>query len=82
MLRTLTQTIIVPTFVTEYLCSGCFFSPDKLRLLNKPFLTVFFKYHSKSIVVLSLNLERYFTSDHFLLNYECIKVAISPIWDN
>ena len=25
----------------------------------------FFKYHSKGIVVLSLNLKRYFTCDHF-----------------
>ena len=77
MLRILTQTIIVPTFVTDYLCSGCFFSPDKFRLFNKPFLTVFLNYHSKSIVVLSLNLERYFTCDHFSLSYECIKVGIS-----
>ena len=38
--------IIVPTFgtkVTEYLCSGwVFFSSDKFRLFNWPFLTEFF----------------------------------------
>ena len=38
--------VIVPTFdtkVTEYLCSGrVFFSSDKFRLFNKPFLTDFF----------------------------------------
>ena len=37
--------VIVPTFdtkVTEYLCSGwVFFSSDKFRLFNKPFLTEF-----------------------------------------
>ena len=37
---------IVPTFytkVTEYLCSGwVFFSSDKFRLFNKPYLTEFF----------------------------------------
>ena len=62
------QLIFVPTFdtkETEYLCSGwVFFSSDKLRLFDQSFLTEFF-YHSKGIVVLSSNLKRYFTCDHF-----------------
>ena len=67
MLRILTQTIIVPTFVTkvtEYLRSG------------EPFLTGFSKYCSKGIVALSLSLEKYFTCDHFSLSYGGFKIAI------
>ena len=55
------KTVIVPTFdtkVTKNLCSGVFFSSDKFRLFNSPFLTEFLKYHSKGIVVLSLNLKK------------------------
>ena len=44
------------TEVTDCLCSGSFFSSDKFRLFNKPFLTGFFKYDSKIIPVLSLNI--------------------------
>ena len=60
--------VIVPTFVTkvtEYLCSGWFF----LHTNFDSFTSLFdgFFYHSKGIVVLSLNLERYFTCDHFFL---------------
>ena len=63
-------------FNTDYYCSdfrdesngvfvlGVVFS-DKLRLFNEPFSIGFFLYHSKNIVVLSLNLERYFTCDYF-----------------
>ena len=39
-------------------------------------MTEFFLYHSKAIVVLSLNLKRYFTCDHFSQSYEGLKVAI------
>ena len=35
-----------------------------------------FLYHSKGIVVLSLNLKRYFTCDHFLKSYGGLKIAI------
>ena len=42
-----------------------FFSTDKLRLFNKPFLTKVFKYHSKDIFFLNSNLKRYFTGDDF-----------------
>ena len=35
-----------------------------------------FVYHSKAIVVLSLNLKRYFTCDHFLRSYAGLKIAI------
>ena len=34
--------IIVPTFVTEYLCSGWVFSSDKFRILNQPILKEIF----------------------------------------
>ena len=68
-LSELLLTIIVPTFdtkVTEYLCSGwvIFF----FRQIFIFYLAIFdgiFLYHSKGIVVLSLNLKRYFTCDHF-----------------
>ena len=59
--------LVVPTFetkVTEYLCSGwVFFSSDKFRLFNQPFLTEFF--YITQYVVLSLNLKIYITCDHF-----------------
>ena len=46
---------------------------------NFDFLTSHFDriclYHSKGIVVLSLNLQIYFTCDHFLRNYGGLKVA-------
>ena len=60
--------IIVPTFdttVTEYLCSGWVFF---FRQISTFYLAIFdgiFSYHSKAIVVLSLNLKRYFTCDNF-----------------
>ena len=38
-----------------------FFSSDKFRLFNLPFLTEFFLYHSKGIVVLSSNLKKKFS---------------------
>ena len=64
--------VIVPTFdtkVTEYLRSGGFF----FLQTNFDFLTNHFYdildgivlYHSKGIVVLSLNLKRYFICDPF-----------------
>ena len=37
-----------------------FFSSDKFRLFTKPFLTEFFNNHLKGIVVIGLNLERFF----------------------
>ena len=61
-----------------------FFSSDKFRLFNKPFLTEFL-YDSKSIVVLSLKLKRNFACDFFGglkiaiyggLSYGGLKVAI------
>ena len=73
-------TVIVPIFdtkVTEYLCSGwVFFLQTNFDFLTSLFLTDFFLYHSKSIVVLGLNLKRYFTYDYFLYSYEGLKVAI------
>ena len=36
----------------------------------------FFLDHSKAIVVLSLNLKRYFTCDYFPESYEGLKIAI------
>ena len=45
---------------------GVGFSSDKFRLFNQSFLTKIFLYHSKAIVVLSLNLKNNFTCDHFL----------------
>ena len=73
-------TVIVPIFdtkVTEYLCSGwVFFLQTNFDFLTSLFLTDFFLYHSKSIVVLGLNLKRYFTCDYFLYSYEGLKVAI------
>ena len=61
----LNEFTVVPTFVTnirENLCSGwVFLSSDNIRLFNWPFLTDFFKYHSKGIVDLSLNLKKCFT---------------------
>ena len=41
-----------------------------------------FLYHWKGIVVLSLNLKKYFTRDHFLLSYEGLKIAILAILTN
>ena len=35
-----------------------------------------FLYHSKAIVVLNLNLKRYFSCDHFSQSYEGLKIAI------
>ena len=60
--------IFVPTFdtkVTEYLSSGWVFF--FFRQISTFYLAIFdgFFYHSKGIVVLSLNLKRYFTCDHF-----------------
>ena len=70
--------LIVLTFVTkvtEDLCSGPVFSLDIIRLFNQPFLTKFFKYHSKGIVVLSSNLKRYFTCDDFSKSYGGLRIA-------
>ena len=56
--------VFVPTFitkVTEYLCSSGFFFRQICDRI--------FKYHSKGIVFLSLNLKRYFTCDHFSSSY-------------
>ena len=52
-----------------------FFSSDKFRLFNKPFLTKKF-YHSKDIVVLSLNLKRYLVCDYFSQSYGGLKIAV------
>ena len=41
-----------------------------------------FLYRSKGIVVLSLNLKRYFTCDHFLQSYEGLKIVILAILTN
>ena len=77
--------LVVPTFdtkVTEYLCSGGFF----FLQTNFDFLTSHFwrnfLYHSEAIVVLSSNLKRYFTCDHFFVNYEGLKIAILAILTN
>ena len=47
---------------------------------NSNFLTSHFRryflYHLKGIVVLSLNLARYFTCDYFLYSYGGLKIAI------
>ena len=67
MLRILTQTIIVPSFVmkvTEYLCTGWFFFLQTNFDFELAILTGFL-YQSKSCVVLSLNVERYFSCDFF-----------------
>ena len=42
---------------------GWFFFFRQISKINKPFLTIFFLYHSKVIEVLSLNLKRYFTCE-------------------
>ena len=63
------QTLIVPTFdtkVTEYLCSRGFFFFRQISTFQLVIFDKIFLYHSKSIVVLSVNLERYFTCDRFL----------------
>ena len=62
--------------VTEYLCSGWVFF---FRQTSTFYLAIFdgiFLYHSKSIVVLSLNLKRYFACDHFSLNYGGLTIVI------
>ena len=77
--------IVVPTFdtkVTEYLCSGDFY----FLQTNFDFLTTIFDglfyIIQKSIVVLSLNLKRYFTCDYFSSSYEVSKIAILAILTN
>ena len=71
--------IIVPTFdtkVTEYLCWGwVFFLRTNFDFLTSNFYGIFL-YHSKGIVVLSLNSKRYFACDHFSYSYEGLKIAI------
>ena len=64
--------VIVPTFdtkVTEYLCwgggGGGGFLQTNFDFFELAIFDRIFKYHSKGIVVLSLNLKRYFTCDHF-----------------
>ena len=60
---------LVPTFdtkVEEYLCSGwVFFFQTNFDFLTIAIFDGIFFYHSKGIVVLSSNLKRYFTCDHF-----------------
>ena len=59
LLQTACQ-LVVPTFdtkVTEYLCSGGFFSPDNFRLLQLAIFDGIFLYHSKRFDVLSKKLK-------------------------
>ena len=68
--------VFVPTFVmkiTEYLCSGCFFSSDKFRPFNRPVLTEFYFNQAKGIVVLSLNLKLYSTCEYFFVKLQGFK---------
>ena len=73
------HSFFVPTFdtkVTEKLCSGwVFFLQTNFDFLTSHFWRNFL-YHSKGIVVLSLNLRRYFTCDHFSCSYEGLKITI------
>ena len=48
-----------------FVARGVFFLQTNFDFLNSHFLLIFFYYCSKSIVVLSLNLKKYFTSDLF-----------------
>ena len=50
--------------VTEYLNSGVFFLQEKFDFLTSNFDGNFLDL-SKNLVVMSLNLESYFTCDHF-----------------
>ena len=60
---------------------GFFFLQTNFDFLTSHFDGIFL-YHSKDIVVLSLNLKRYFTCDHFSWSYEGLKIAILVILSN
>ena len=71
--------VLVPTFVTkvtEYLCSGGFFFFRRISTFLLAIFDGIFNYPLKVIDVLSLNLKRYFTCDHFLQSYGGLKVVI------
>ena len=60
---------------------GLFFLQTNFDFLTSHFDGIFF-YHSKGIVVLSLNFKKYFTCDFFLLSYEGLKITIFAILTN
>ena len=71
---------VVSTFdtkVTDYLCSGwVFFLQTNFDFLTSHFDGIFL-YHSKGIIVLSLNLKKiYFTCHCFSLSHGSLKIAI------
>ena len=55
---------------------------SKFRLFHKPILKELILHQSKAIIVLSLNLKRYFTCDHFSKSYEGLKIAILAKLEN
>ena len=61
--------IVVPTFVTkvtEYFCSGGFFSPDKIRFLTRHFLTKVF-HIIKKVIFFELKYEKIFHLGSFFV---------------
>ena len=54
-------TVNAKDFNADFYCSDFFNESNGISNFDG-----FFLYHSKGIVVLSLNLKRYFTCDHFL----------------